>query len=286
MADKINVSIIVPVYNVEKFLERCLESLVNQTMKEIEIICINDGSKDKSDEILNKYSQKDYRIKIIKQENLGVSVARNNGVNIAKGEYIGFVDSDDWVDLDFFEKLYIAAKNNNVDIAAAGIIRLHKFSKKFHLKFNNEIVTENVNEKFNLCDVPELSYVWNKIYKKEVYIKNNFRFEEGIFFEDVIFTPVVLFYTKKLVTVPNTYYYYWRNSNSIVSKHTKKINDDSIYAHKKALKFIEEKGIDITAQKPEIYRFKVFGVTVYKRRRKRDKMIYSLFNIIKWQTTA
>lgn len=119
------VSIIVPVYNTEAYLERCLKSLVNQTLKDIEIICIDDGSKDNSVAILKKYSQLDKRIKIIEQENLGVSVARNNGLKLATGEYIGFVDSNDWIDLDFYEKLYNAAKKYDADISACGIKRLH-----------------------------------------------------------------------------------------------------------------------------------------------------------------
>ena len=119
--DKIKVSVIVPVYNVEKYLRECLNFLVNQTLKEIEIICINDGSEDSSLEILNEYASKDSRFVIINQENSGQSVARNKGLDIAKGEYIGFVDSDDWVDLNFFENLYSEAVKNNSDIAAASI---------------------------------------------------------------------------------------------------------------------------------------------------------------------
>ena len=99
------ISVIVPVYNVEKYLARCLDSIINQTLADIEIICINDGSTDNSLEILNDYAKKDSRIKIIDQTNAGLSCARNAGMQIAQGEYIGFVDSDDWIDLDFYEKL-------------------------------------------------------------------------------------------------------------------------------------------------------------------------------------
>ena len=124
------VSIIVPVYNCAQFLNRCMDSLVNQTLKDIEIICINDGSTDNSPEILQEYAAKDSRIKIINKENGGLSSARNRGLAAAQGEYLGFVDSDDWVDLDFFEKLYNAAKKYDTDIATGGIIRLHKYNQK------------------------------------------------------------------------------------------------------------------------------------------------------------
>ena len=99
------VSIVVPVYNTEKYLEKCLKSLISQTLKDIEIICVNDGSTDKSSEILQKFADSDTRIKIITQSNQKQGVARNRGMEVALGEYIGFVDSDDWVHLDFFEKL-------------------------------------------------------------------------------------------------------------------------------------------------------------------------------------
>ena len=107
--NNIKVSVIVPVYNCEKYLKKCLDSLVNQTLKDIEIICVNDGSTDNSGRILEEYT--DSRIKIITKENGGLSSARNAGIAVAKGEYLGFVDSDDWVDLDFYEKLYNTAKN-------------------------------------------------------------------------------------------------------------------------------------------------------------------------------
>lgn len=105
------VSIIVPVYNVEKYLSKCLNSLINQTLREIEILCVDDGSTDNSAKILENFVQKDCRVKVFSQKNSGQSVARNVAIEHASGEYLGFVDSDDWVDLDYFEKLYSAAKN-------------------------------------------------------------------------------------------------------------------------------------------------------------------------------
>ena len=113
------ISVIVPVYNTGKYLKTCLNSLVNQTFHDIEIICVNDGSTDKSAEIVQQY----HNIKIINQKNQGLSVARNAGIEAATGEYIGFVDSDDWVDLDFFEKLYNSITKYNADIACATIKR-------------------------------------------------------------------------------------------------------------------------------------------------------------------
>ena len=116
------VSVIIPVYNVEKHLERCLDSVVNQTLKDIEIICVNDASTDNSINILKKYAQKDKRINIIDlPENLGAGNARNKALDIAKSEYIGFIDSDDFVDLDFYKKLYSKAKTENAQVAKGSI---------------------------------------------------------------------------------------------------------------------------------------------------------------------
>lgn len=282
MLEQPKVSIIVPVYNVEKFLDRCLNSLINQTLKEIEIICINDGSVDNSLQILEKFAKQDDRITILNQKNSGQSTARNRGIDKASGIYLGFVDSDDWVDLNYFEKLYTSAEKYNCDMAVSGIIRLHKWNKKFHLKFEEEKVTDNTDEKFEICDVPELSYVWNKIYKRESFMSKNLRFEEGIFFEDVIMTPKILYSLGKLITVPDTYYYYWRNPNSTVTKRTDKVNNDSIYAHNKAMEFIKEHNIDISSHEPITKRYKFLGFTILKIRQKGNKKVTSLFNIIKW----
>lgn len=278
----IKVSIIVPVYNVEKYLKRCLDSLVNQTLNDIEIICINDGSTDDSLDILNEYAKRDERIVVINQENSGQSVARNKGIDVAKGEYIGFVDSDDWVSEDYFEKLYNSAIQNDAEIAVGGIIRLHRFNRRKFLSFEQETVTSDINLKFELCDLPEKSYVWNKIYKSSKLKEIGLKFEKGIIFEDCIFTPQALFYFGKLVTVPDTYYFYWRRSNSTVTRKDEKSLIDNAYAHNKAQKFIEEHNIDISAHKPDCHRVKLFGLTVFKIRKKGVRKQYILFNIFKF----
>ena len=127
----IKVSVIVPVYNTEEYLEKCLNSLINQTLKEIEIICVNDGSTDNSGKILKQYAKRYPQVKVIEQQNLKQGAARNNGVKTATGEYIGYVDSDDWVDLDYFEKLYNTAKKYDSDIALATNIRTNVRLTKF-----------------------------------------------------------------------------------------------------------------------------------------------------------
>ena len=276
----IKVSVIVPVYNTSKFLEKCLNSLINQTLQDIEIICINDGSTDNSLEILEKISKSapPPKFRIITTTNQGLSCARNTGMSVAQGEYIGFVDSDDWVDLDFYEKLYTAAKKYNSDIAAAGIKRLRPYKWKYHLKIEKEEYTENTDRKFLLCDVPDKCYVWNKIYKTSELKKYNIIFEPHVFFEDRCFTAELLVKLKGLVTVPNTYYNYWTNNKSTVKTKSPKKNTDSVYTYNKMIQYLKDNNIKFDQKK-----IKLFGLTVLKIKTFKDKKQYLLCNCIKFE---
>ena len=146
------VSVIVPVYNVEKYLSDCLDSLIKQTLKDIEIICVDDGSTDNSHKILLEYARKDDRILVLQQENSKQGTARNKGLEIAKGEYIGFVDSDDWVDEDFYEKLYIAAIEKDSDIATSSILKHKKQRKRYNVEYLATLRATTTNSKFRLCE--------------------------------------------------------------------------------------------------------------------------------------
>ncbi len=273
------VSIIIPVYNSEKFLKRCLDSLTAQTLKEIELICIDDGSTDNSAHILDDYCRKHSNMTVIHQCNSGLSSARNRGLNVAQGEYVCFIDSDDWVDNNFTEKLYNAAAEYQADIAVGGIIRLHKFRRKYYLKFNNFVCSSDFKEKVNLCCLPKLSYVWNKIYRTEFLIRNNLKFEEGRIYEDIIFTPQVLYYSNKIVTVPNTYYYYWRGTNTLVKRRDKKALKDVDYAHKFSVKFFAERNIDLTPKILQVKRVRIFGQTILKISENSEQKTIRIFNI-------
>ena len=260
------VSVIVPVYNVEKYLKRCLDSLINQTLSDIDIICINDGSKDSSLQILEQYAQKDSRIVIYNQENSGLSVARNTGLEHASGEYIGFVDSDDWVDLDFYEKLYNSAKNNNADIAVADFIREHPNKKPKRLKLKEEKIYTTPEDKFMICKVHREGCVWNKIYRSEFIKSINLKFVPKMYYEDRDFTIRSLYFSKKLVTTPNTYYRYFVNPKSIVNKRRNYIQDEHyIIVRQQVLQFIKEHNIKVPdgLYKAEIYRYKLFGKTLF-----------------------
>lgn len=274
----VKISVIVPVYNSEKFLEKCLNSLINQEFQDIEFICVNDGSKDRSLEILNTYAKKDKRLKIIDLANSGPSIARNKGLEIAQGEYIGFVDSDDWLDFDFFKKLYTSAKKYDADIAASGIKR-HKSCKwKYYIKFKKEKFTDDTIEKFKLCDVPDKCYVWNKIYKASELKKHNITFEPNTYFEDRCFTAEALIYLKRLVTVPDIYYHYRVNYNSIVKTKSLKKSEDSKYTKENMQKIMLQNGVNI---RHEVKKFKVLGLTVCKVKYYGNKKELILLNQLK-----
>ena len=280
------VSVIVPVYNVEKFLPRCLDSIINQTLKDIEIICINDGSPDNCLSILEDYAKKDSRIRIINQENSGPSVSRNKGILMAQGEYIGFVDSDDWLDPDFYEKLYAAAKESDADIAACGIKVYRKYSRvNYMLKYTKEHCVNDLERKLYLCDVPETCNVWNKIYRTTFIKNNNIEFEVGINFgEDVSFTVEALYYSGNLVIVPATLYNYERrNVNSIVKTKSDKLRRDSEHVHNRMSDFLKSKNINLPKTWRQVRKYKFLGITVLKVRYHSTRRECKLCNIIKFK---
>ena len=265
---KKKLSIIVPVYNCEKYLEKCLNSLTNQTLSNIEIILVNDGSKDNSLEICKKHAKKDDRIIVLNQENSGQSKARNVGLAHAGGEFITFVDSDDWVDENYYEKLVNACEKYDADIACASIIRERKNFKKFRINYTKEQVITKIQEKIDTAKVPDMCYVWNKVYKREYLHNLGLKFVEGMYFEDVDFVTRAIYYSNKIVTVPNTYYHYWTNFNSTVKtmKTSDKKRADSLKSKALVLEFFKEK--NLTSNPKNLIKrktcVKMLGITLLK----------------------
>ena len=213
--------------------------------------------------ILEKFAGLDKRIKIINQKNKGLSGARNTGIKLVQGEYFGFLDSDDWVDLDYFEKLYKRAKNCDADISLGDFIRKGKFKHKIRLKLNKEEEFVGDNEKFYGSQFYHFPCVWNKIYKTSKF--NDLRFIEGIFFEDGPYTIQALHRANKVVTCCNTYLYYFVNPNSIVKTLNKKKEQDMYNSSKFILNYIkdnmqiQDKGIYYETFAQKLWRIKLYS---------------------------
>ncbi len=215
------ISVIIPIYNVEKYLEKCIESIINQTYKNLEIILVDDGSKDKSDEICDEYAKKDNRIKVIHKENSGVSSARNVGIENSKGEYISFVDSDDWLEKDFIEKLHNIIKENNSDLAQSGYYRVVGENKE---KINSTENIENIDKNEFLIRVlsPQTGFglCHMKLIKKKII--GDIRFNENLKAgEDALFNEMISQNIKKATFYGYPLYNYRINENSAVKRFDK-----------------------------------------------------------------
>lgn len=210
------ISVIVPVYNVEDYLNKCINALKNQTLTDLEFIFINDGSTDNSLKILENFAAEDSRAKIINQENQGVGAARTVGLKIATGQYAGFVDPDDWVDLDFFEKLYNATDNGNIDIVKgnADII-------KFNGKIEHTPEQENIKQEIEKDSFPFTSFggAWfSAIYKKELIDKYSVNFPNTQYLEDVAFLSKILYVAGSFKLVNDSFYHYFKRKSSLTNK--------------------------------------------------------------------
>lgn len=280
----IKVSVIIPIYNQAQFLRKCLDSVLNQSLKGIEIICVNDGSTDDTLAILEEYKSKGHKIIIINQENSGLAKSRNVGLMNATGEFIGFLDSDDWVDLNFYENLYNAAISTNSDIAVSSIARADENEvKEFILKIKKQQTALNTNSKYKIAFIPQACYVWNKIYNREKLIQTKVMFPEGAYYEDIVFSHKVTHYLHWLVTVPNVNYYYRINPKSIVwvksDKHSKDLQEQRILSEM----FVQAEGIkmrNVSEYIPsETKSFKLFGIMIWEARKFVNITKHYLFGI-------
>ena len=199
------ISVVIPIYNKEEFLIKCLKSVLNQTLDDIEIICVNDFSSDNSLKIINEYRLKDERIKLINFDlHKGVSCARNEGIKIASAPYIGFVDADDFIDLDFYKNLYNKTQKLNPDIVKGELWGLNRLSDKPFMPICydlNSLIKKNKSFFF---------YTFTSaIYKKSLIMDNKIFFPESLsYFEDCVFTIKAAFYSKNIEIVDNAKYYY------------------------------------------------------------------------------
>ncbi len=232
------ISIIVPVYNVEAYLKRCIESIINQTYKDIEIILVDDGSTDNSSKICDEYKNKDKRIKVIHKVNGGLSSARNRGLDIAKGKYIGFVDSDDYISPKMYEILYKELINNKADMAMCDSIYI-KNDNKIINDYNITIFTKkDAIKRLLTTDNKVNPSAWNKLYKKELF--KNIRYPIGFVYEDIITTYLIINKCKKIVYLNCKLYKYNVRNNSIINYKNKNTIYNKLEIVEKRAKLIKK----------------------------------------------
>ena len=300
------ISVIIPVYNAEKYIEKCVNSLLTQTYSNFELILVDDGSKDKSFDKCEKLSKEDDRIRLYKRENGGASAARNTGLKHAKGAYIIFVDSDDFVSQNYVENLYFALKDNNLDIVQCV------------LKSTNKQINDTIKVNYNPHDVKIISKiealndrkykvsVCGKIYARKIF--NNFNFIEGIIYEDDASYYIFIDRANRIGLLNESLYYYYMSSNSVMRNDNNEKSIAFIKIYEDRIKYFKDrdeidllegsydryclvlmlnysaslsKNINLNSRALFLDEFKKYYPKVKNSKciRKKDKMMYKVFNI-------
>lgn len=240
----IKVSVVLPVYNVASYLARCLDTLRDQTLKEIEIICVDDGSSDDTPQILQVYAAADDRIKVINQKNAGPGVARNRGIAEAAGEYIAFVDPDDWVDADMFEKMYAAAKEHDADVVECGVMTHQEKGGK--TKAKSGLPGMPAGKIFNCGDIPAYLFTgitagWNKLCRRSLLEDKKIRYSAGRCAEDHLFTTALRLSAPRVFYIDEPLYHYFIRGGSL-TQHLSRHNLDVPLFLRDVGKLLEEEG--------------------------------------------
>lgn len=210
------ISVIVPIYNVEKYFDRCVDSIINQTYKNLEIILVDDGSPDNCPQMCDDYAKIDNRIKVVHKENGGLSDARNAGMKVATGEYVSFIDSDDYISLDFYKTLLQAIIDNDSDIVECGVVKFYE-NEKFD-EYNDDLKVTNYDTLDGLEGLinenPFKQHVWNKLYKTNIAL--DIPYAVGKLNEDEFWTYQIFGKAKKVTRINKTMYYYFQRGSSIM----------------------------------------------------------------------
>jgi len=284
------ISIIIPVYNVKDYIRKCLDSVVNQTYKNIEILLINDGSTDNSGKICDEYALKDSRVKVFHKNNGGVSSAKNTGLKHITGKYIGFVDSDDWIEPNMYEVLYKAIKDKNVSVS---VINYSKDTDAESIPMiNKERIQSSVLTPENMIVyafkrdyyMGFCAYLWNKLFSSEIIINNGLLFDEHINYgEDVLFyTNAVMSKNCLGVYTEEPLYHYYQRDSSIAKNESVKVKTDILTAYKKAEKLMNDNGYsDISYWARGFYCYHASVVAEIALKNRDEETLYVTRNEIK-----
>lgn len=236
------ISLVVPIYKVEKYLARCIESIMNQTYKNLEIILVDDGSPDNCGDICDYYAKKDQRIKVIHKKNGGLSDARNVGIDIARGDYIGFVDSDDYIHPLMYERLWDSMQSSESDIAVSNIEKVYGEAMKFPSITADEVaIYDGIQAIKNILDKNRhvVSVVaWGKLYKKSLF--DGVRFPKGKIHEDEFTTYKLYYKSDRVVELSGRYYYYFQREDSIMGSKRKGFSYDGLKAYEEMADFFDK----------------------------------------------
>lgn len=255
------VSVIIPVYNVEKYIEQCINSILNQTYKNIEIVIVDDGSTDNSYNIIKKYIKSSDNIRYIKQDNQGVSEARNKGLNKARGEFILFVDPDDYLELDCIEKMINKIKSTQSDIVISGFRAFYENKKnadKYHIYSLSDKVY-NSEEVINmLLEQIVKGYVWDKLFRRESLIKHNFKFEKGRYVQDWFPVFKEIYMSRTISFIDSPLYNYRLREGSTVHKRNMKITEDYYHATMSIKEYIINNHINVNKRSMNTFKINTF----------------------------
>lgn len=253
MKNDIKFSIIIPAYNSEKYLENCLDSVVSQTFKNFEIIIVNDGSTDNTQEIIDKYIKENRFISCIRQKNSGLSASRNNGLDKAKGEYIVYLDSDDSINLDFLENINCALekeRKNQIDVIRVNVNTINNNNESSCLFDKMKVLNGEDLLMYLISNKVMVVPAWAYVYRREFLLENNYIFEIGRYHEDYGLTIKVLLSSKTDLIVPTSIYNYYIRSNSIMTSKDREKNSkkamDMLYFYDNMLLFLNDKVKDET----------------------------------------
>lgn len=271
---QILVSIIVPVYNVEAYLSRCIDSLCGQSYINLEIILVDDGSTDRSGDICDRYKISDHRIEVIHQSNGGLSAARNAGINTARGQYLAFVDSDDFVDVQYIDTLLNLALLYDAEIAMCDYYKGEEFtfpkgrSKHKVQMCMAEDMLRDWHGKYKRLE----TVAWNKLYKRELFTESGIRYPKGYYHEDVQTTHLLVNEADKVVITDAKLYYYYHRKSSITGTGSVKKIEDCLYGQSRRYQWFKNNGYQrayeimlVKSMEFCIYNYAVMDYKIYKQ---------------------